>query len=104
MATRTLLRHLLPKTLWGDRIFNRWLFYKGHGRFPENPPVRFNDHLFALKSNGSHYDPLVQFVTDKELAKLYFSATIGSKYVIETYCILRSQREFTNFPRIAFLV
>ena len=97
MATRKLLRHLLPKTLWGDRIFNLWLFYKGHGRFPEYPPVRFNDHLFALKSNGSHYDPLIQFVTDKEFAKLYFSVTAGRDYVIETYRILRTRSEIEDF-------
>ena len=77
------LRRILPKTPWGDRIFGRYRFYQWLGRFPERRPVRFNDHLFALKTSGMGYDPLVQFVTDKEYAKLYISSVPGWEYVIE---------------------
>ena len=93
----TWTRRLLPKTLWGDRIYGLNRFYKRLGRFPEKRPVRFNDHLFALKTSGMGYDPLVQFVTDKEYAKLYFSSVLGSEYTIDTYRILRSVEELENY-------
>ena len=91
------LRRILPKTPWGDRIFGQYDFYKRLGRFPEKRPVRFNDNLFALKTSGMGYDPLVQFVTDKEYAKLYISSVLGSEYAIETYRILRSVEELENY-------
>ena len=91
------MRRLLPKTLWGDRVFGRYRFFKRLGRNPEKRPVRFNDHLFALKTSGAGYDPLIQFVTDKEYAKLYIGATIGKLYTIETYQVLRSKGELVKF-------
>ena len=91
------MRRLLPKTLWGDRVFGRYRFYKRLGRFPEEHPVRFNDRLFALKTSGMGYDPRIQFLTDKEYAKLYISSALGSEYTIETYRILRSVEELENY-------
>ena len=97
MGTRKLLRKVLPKNLWGDRIYGRHIFRRRLGRYPENPPVKFNDHLFAFKTSGACYDPLVQFVTDKEYAKLYIAATIGEEYTVETYRILRNKKEIEEF-------
>ena len=91
------MRRLLPKTLWGDRVFGRHRFFKRLGRNPEKRPVRFNDHLFALKTSGAGYDALIQFVTDKEYAKLYIGATIGKQYTIETYQVLRSKAPLVKF-------
>ncbi len=91
------LRQILPKTLWGDRLFGIHRFYKRLGRLPEKIPVRFNDHLFALKTSGAGYDPLAQFVTDKEYAKIYIAAIAGKDYVIETYRILRNREQLENF-------
>lgn len=93
----SLTRRLVPKTRWGDRLYGRYRFFKRLGRFPERRPVRFNDHLFALKTSGLGYDPLVQFVTDKEYAKLYVAAVLGSEYTIETYRILRNREELETF-------
>lgn len=91
------LRRVLPRTLWGDRIFTLHRFNKRLGRLPENPPARFNDRLFALKTSGAGYDPLVQFVTDKEYAKLYVSSVLGADYVVETYRVLRGRDELKDY-------
>ena len=91
------LWRLLPKTPWGDRVFGRYRFYSRLGRFPENPPVRFNDHLFALKASGVGYDPLIQYLTDKEYAKQYISSVVGSNFTTETYCILRNKEELKTY-------
>ena len=91
------LRRLLPKTPWGDRVLGRYRFFRRLGRFPENPPVRFNDHLFALKASGMGYDPLVQYLTDKEYAKHYVSSVVGGAYTTETYRILRDTEELRSY-------
>ena len=97
MSRKSLMRRFLPKNLWGDRIYGRYIFRRGLGRDPEFRPVKFNDHLFALKTSGACYDPLIQFVTDKEYAKLYVAATVGKEYVTETYHILRSKEDLKEF-------
>ena len=91
------LRRILPKTFWGDRQFGIHRFHQRLGRLPEKRPVRFNDHLFALKTSGKLNDPMIQFLTDKEYAKLYTSETVGKKFVNETYQVLRSKEELDNF-------
>ena len=97
MSRKSLMRRILPKNLWGDRIYGRNMFRRRLGRDPECPPVKFNDHLFAWKTSGTGYDPLMQFVTDKEYAKIYIAATVGKEYVTETYRILRSKEELKGF-------
>ncbi|MDE0334993.1 MAG: ATP-grasp fold amidoligase family protein [Defluviicoccus sp.] len=97
MGRKTILRTLLPETLWGDRVYGHYNFRRRLGRSPESPPVRFNDHLFAFKTSGIGYDPLVQFVTDKEYAKLYIAAVLGEEYIIKTYRILRNKDELKNY-------
>ncbi|MDE0057946.1 MAG: ATP-grasp fold amidoligase family protein [Defluviicoccus sp.] len=95
--SEAVLRRILPKTLWGDRLFGLYRFRKRLGRFPERRPTGFNDHLFALKTGGLGYDPLIQLVTDKEHAKLYISSVLGSEYTIETYRVLRGPEELETF-------
>ena len=97
MSRKSLMRRFLPKNLWGDRIFGRYIFRRRLGRDPEIPPVKFNDHLFAWKTSGACYDPLIQFITDKEHAKFYVAATVGEEYITETYRILRSTEELKQF-------
>ena len=96
------MRRYLPKNPWGDRIYGRHDFRRRLGRDPEYPPIKFNDHLFAWKTSGACYDPLIQFVTDKEYAKLYIAATVGVEYVIETHKILRSKEELNKFSPIRY--
>lgn len=90
-AAKRYLRCILPKTLWADRLIALIEFLKCHRRFPEKNPQRYSDHLFALRTNGSLYDPLRQFVTDKEFAKLYIAATVGAEYNVRTFQILRTK-------------
>ena len=91
------MRRILPKSQFGDRLFAYYRFYSRLGRFPEKFPIRFNDHLFALKTSGAGYDPLIQYVTDKEYAKQYITSKVSEKYIIETYHILRNRQQLVNF-------
>lgn len=59
--------------------------------------------MFAIRTSGVLYDPLRQFVTDKEYAKLYVAATVGTRYNIRTFRILRTKEdvdtlELDRFP------
>lgn len=85
------LRRILPKTFWADRLIALIEFLKCHRRFPEKDPRRYSDHLFALRTKGTLYDPLRQFVTDKEFVKLYVAAMVGVEYNIQTFQILRTK-------------
>lgn len=86
-------RRLLPRTRWADRFIARLEFLLCHGRLPERNAKRWSDRLFALRASGVLYDPLRQFVTDKEYAKLYIAATVGSRYNLRTFGILRTKEE-----------
>lgn len=97
MGSRKILKRIAPYTLWGDRVYCKWRFYRRYGRFPEKDPQRFSDHLFALRTSGVNYDPVVQFLTDKEYAKIYFSSVLGAEYVIQTYRVLREKSELEDF-------
>ena len=66
-------------------------------------PKLFNDHLLKLRADGSLYDPLRQFVTDKEYVKHYVAATIGTAHTIPTISVFRDLEELgkmhlTQFP------
>ena len=43
------------------------------------------------------YDPLIQYVTDKEYAKQYVSSVVGNNYTTETYRILRNKEELKTY-------
>lgn len=83
-------RRLLPETMWADRLYALVEFLERHRRFPEKAPRRYSDHLFALRTGGALYDPLRQFVTDKEFVKLYVAATVGARYNVRTFRVLRT--------------
>lgn len=97
MGAQKILRKVLPKNLWGDRLYCRYRFYKKLGRLPQARATRFNDRLFALKTSGVLYNPLIQFVTDKEHAKYYISSVVGSEFVVDTYDILRNRKELEDY-------
>ncbi len=88
----------MPRNAWGDREFCRRRFRRKQGRRP-NPhePERLTDHLYRLKTNGSLTDPLCQFVTDKEFAKLYIENAVGRDYLLETYRVLRNEEDLAAF-------
>ncbi len=97
MISEKRVRSILPKTLLGDRLFALYRFYTRLGRFPEKRAIRFNDHLFAIKASGAGYDPLIQFVTDKEHVKQYVAYMVGKNYSVETYRILRNRRQLLDY-------
>lgn len=84
------IRALLPKNRWGDNVFAYLEFVTSHGRLPERKPARFNDHLFALRTGGTLYDPLSQSVTDKACCKHYVDSRVGARHVVPTHQVLRT--------------
>ncbi len=63
------------------------------GGGPACAPQRFTDRLYRLKVDGSLLDPLCQFVTDKEFAKLYVEQALGPGWTPETYAVLRNAED-----------
>ena len=95
---RLMRKRFLPCNAWGDREFGRRRFVRSHGRQPEpHNPERLSDYLYRIKTDGSLLDPLCQFVTDKEFAKLYIESVVGSSYLPETYRILRNAHDIEAF-------
>ena len=95
---RLIPRRLLPRNARGDTEFCRRRFLRKQGRRP-NPyePERLSDYLYRIKTDGSLLDPLCQFVTDKEFAKLYIQNMVGPDYLLETYRVLRSVDDIEAF-------
>ena len=96
-------RRLLPRTLWADWLVALLEFLLCHKRLPERNAKMWSTHMFAIRTSGVLYDPLRQFVTDKEYVKLYIAATVGSRYNIRTFRILRTKEdvdalELDRFP------
>jgi hypothetical protein len=90
------LRNVLPRNLDGDAAFARVLFAHSHNRLPGDPAL-FHDMLYGMKVDGSLYDPVRQFITDKEYVKDFVAARVGSEYVVPTLAVLRSPTEAMNF-------
>jgi len=94
---RKLLRKVLPKNDFGDRIYATCAFVIGHRRFPEKHVLRFNDHLYKIRKSDELCDPLVQFCTDKEYVKKYITSTVGSEYAVPTYDILQNRTDLLEY-------
>lgn len=90
-------RSLFPRIPLGDRGFALVEFLLAHGRLPERRPVRYADHLFARRVNGSLGEPLRRFVSDKEYAKMYIELKVGARYNLRTYAVLRTAVEVESF-------
>ena len=75
-----------------------------HGRFPDqkSSPIRFNDYLFKIKTDGTLLDPLRQFISDKEYVKLYVAMRIGHQHTVETYSVLHSEDEVDDLQLSRF--
>ncbi len=81
--TRLIRTRHLPHNAWGNREFWRRKFVRIHGRPPPaNQPNRLTDYIYRIKVDGTLTDPLRQFVTDKEFAKLYIENAVGPDYLI----------------------
>lgn len=86
------LTRALPRNKLGDTIFATVIHLRAHRRWPREPAL-FNDYLWRMKVSGELYDPLRQFVSDKEFGKLYVKGIAGDEYNIPTCCVIRSERE-----------
>ena len=60
-------------------------------------PRYFNDHLLALRADGSLRAPLRRYVTDKEHVKAYVTERVGVQYILGTYGVLRNNEEVDGF-------
>ena len=95
---RLIPRRMLPRNAWGDREFCRRRFVRRQGRRPDlRGPGRLTDLLYRVKTDGSLLDPLCQFVTDKEFAKVYVESAVGPGYAPETWRVLRNADEIRAF-------
>lgn len=95
---RVIPRRFLPRNAWGDGESARRRFVRRHGRPPSpHQPKRLTDYLYRIKVDGSLTDPLRQFVTDKEFAKLYIESAVGPDYLPETYQVLRTADDIEAF-------
>ncbi len=74
----------LSRNAWGDREFNRRRFVRRQRRRPKpDEPERLSDYLYRVKTDDSLLDPLCQFITDKEFAKIYIENAVGSDYRLD---------------------
>ena len=95
---RLIPRRMLPRNPWGDRESSRRRFLRKQGRRPDvASPKRLTDHFYRIKTDGSLLDPLCQFVTDKEFAKLYIERRVGPGNAPETFAILRNAEDLAGF-------
>ena len=91
-------RRLLPKNKRGDTEFCRRRFLQRQGRLPDPDGAgRLTDIIYRIKTDGTLFDPLIQFVTDKEYAKDYIDRTLGPGYTPETRAVLRTREEVRAF-------
>ncbi len=101
-----MLARLLPNYSTREKAEIVYRYIKAHQRLPETKiPQRFNDILLKMKLSNDLYDPIRQFVTDKEYVKIYISAIVGSQYNLQTLQILRNEEDIrflnlTVFPCI----
>ena len=99
IISRLIRSRNLPRNSWGNREFARRRFVRRHNRPPPLAPKlqRLTDHVYRIKVDGTLTDPLRQFVTDKEFAKLYVEHMVGPGYLPETYQILRNTDDIKSF-------
>ena len=99
---KSILRRVVPKNKMGDAFYSWCSFVTIHRRLPRKRSGHFNDQLYCMKVDGTLLDPLRQFNSDKEYVKIYIAGTIGDKFNIETYDILRSPSEIDDYTPARF--
>lgn len=92
----SLFMKLIPKNKFGDNVFAFLTFIYFHRRFP-NGTSNLVDVLHRLKIDGTLYEPLRCFVSDKEYMKTYVRGTVGDKFTIPTIALLSSKSDVESF-------
>lgn len=77
-----------------DLAVNSALFWVAHARIPKRSSGFFNDYLFFLKLSDELYGPLRQFISDKELVKVFYVALFGEGHAPVTLGQVFSYEEF----------
>jgi hypothetical protein len=90
------LRAAVPKTLAGDAAYARVRFAHFLNRLPGDPTL-INDMLYERKANGTFYEPLRSFVTDKEYVKIFVEALVGAEHAIPTIAVLHNESEARSY-------
>jgi hypothetical protein len=90
---------LVPKNRWGDKLVALFWFVRHHNRLSTNKTL-FNDVMFNIKTSGELLDPTRQFVSDKEMVKLFISTVVGPQHNVPTYKVLTTPEEIDayDFP------
>ena len=91
-----IIKRLLPKNRFGDKIYALIDFIKAHHRFPKKQLI-FNDALYHIKTSDEILRPERCFTTDKEFVKLYIKSKVGDSFNIPTIAILKTKEEVLNF-------
>lgn len=72
-------------------------FRFAHGRFPNNPPRTFTDHVFRLKVSDELESPLRVRISDKEFVKDYVREKLGDDFNVPVLAVLRTREEARRY-------
>lgn len=95
------LLNALPDWVIVDRIEALLTFRVAHGRLPRRGSGLFNDRLFFMKTDPQWTeDPLRQFCSDKELAKIFIRGVLGWDAAPRTFAVVDRPEDVTEhaFP------
>lgn len=92
---KQLLRRM-PKTRFFDSIYHLAFFVVAHRRIPRRTSGLFNDYLFFLKTGEGFDSALRQFVSDKNLVKVYYRGVLGIDLAPKTLAKFHSMAEVSS--------
>ena len=96
MIFNYLLRCILPRTKWGDRIYMYLKYIEVHGRRPGHDE-HFNDMLYRIKADGGLDCPERVFTSDKDFVKIFVAGILGEGRTIPTLAVLTSAQEVRDY-------
>ncbi len=90
------LKHVLPKTNWGDKVAVLSSFVWRNKRLPR-ANGGYLDESYKMVVSDTLLDPLRQVCSDKELAKMFIQAMAGQECTPKTYSVLRNCSEIDAY-------
>lgn len=94
VVAKALLR--LPSGPAIDRAIHALYFYVAHDRLPRQGSGLFNDYLYFLKCSGEIDLAARQFVSDKELVKVFYRGIFGRDMAPKTLRVYAHVSEFSE--------